>query len=94
MVGPPDALATRMTLWSVEIRYPSLVSLSDSHCSSTIGRSYYSFWIRAAVSLRTPVSPEWSCSAMVMGGCIGRQDGERTNVGTIPTHDFPCTDKE
>ena len=68
MVMPSNSIVSRMTCWDVRIRrsHP-LVSLSDLRCTATTGRESFPFFICVAALLRTPVSAEWSCSAVVVG---------------------------
>ena len=68
MVIPYDALATRMTRWSIGSRRShSLVSLPPLPCATETGQRDYIFLICVMMLLRTPVNPEWSWGEAVTG---------------------------
>ena len=66
---PLEEIAARMNSWSIGGRqYQTLISLSASQCATTIGWRALACLSCVATSLRNPVSPVWSCSALVGGG--------------------------
>ena len=82
IVRPSAALTARMNCCSIgERRDRNHISLSALHTATMTGLRDSAFSSRIATSLRTPVSPEGSCLAVVIGGG-GGLNGDPTSGRT------------